>query len=67
VTRGASGLGFDIKRTSAPHVTRSMRSAIESLKLDSLIIIHAGNYTFDIGDGIKAVSFSGMAKEIKPL
>jgi hypothetical protein len=44
-----------------------MRSAIESLKLDSLIIVHAGSHTFDLDDGIKAVSFSALAKEIKPL
>jgi predicted AAA+ superfamily ATPase len=67
VVRGARRIGFEIKRTTTPHVTRSMRSAIESLKLDSLIIVHAGSHTFDLDDGIKAVSFSALAKEIKPL
>jgi hypothetical protein len=67
VTRGATRLGFEIKRTSTPHVSRSMHSAIESLKLDNLVVIHAGSHTFDLGQGIKAVSFSGLGEDIKPL
>ena len=67
VIRGNKRLGFEIKRTSAPRITRSMHSAIESLKLDSLYVIHAGSHSFDLANGIKAVSFGRMQEDIKPL
>ena len=67
VLRGNKRLGFEIKRTSTPRITRSMHSAIESLKLDSLYVIHAGSHSFDLANGIKAVSFGRMQEDIKPL
>ena len=38
--------GSEFKRTDAPRVTRSMRSALETLKLDSLTVVHMGEHTF---------------------
>ena len=42
VVRGRRRRGFEIKRTVAPRVTRSMLSALQVLRLDSLDVIHAG-------------------------
>jgi uncharacterized protein len=52
--------GFEVKRTDAPVVTRSMRVAIEDLRLDSLEVLHAGHRTFPLEPGIRAVAMSSM-------
>ena len=46
--RGPRLRGFEIKRTSAPTLTRSMRSAIDDLGLNRLDVIHAGDHTFPL-------------------
>ncbi len=63
--RGAQRIGFEIKRSTAPTVTRSMRSAIESLRLDQIEVIHAGEHTFSLADGIRAVSFGRIDKDLE--
>ena len=67
VLRGNRRLGFEVKRTTTPTLTRSMRSAVDTLKLDSLDVIHAGEHTFDLGTGVRAVSFGHMFEDVKPL
>jgi len=41
-----SMLGFEIKRTAAPAMTRSAHVAIENLDLQRLDVIHAGDHSF---------------------
>jgi len=67
VVRGRRRLGFEVKRTTAPTLTRSMRSATETLKLDSLDVIHAGEHTFDLGERVRAVAFQRMFADVEPL
>ncbi len=67
VVRGRRRLGFEVKRTTAPTLTRSMRSAAETLKLDSLDVIHAGEHTFDLGERVRAVAFQRMFADVEPL
>ncbi len=67
VVRGRTRLGFEFKRTSAPKVTPSMRSALETLKLDRLDVIHAGPHLYDMADGIRAVPLASILDAIKPL
>jgi predicted AAA+ superfamily ATPase len=67
VVRGRRRLGFEVKRTTAPTLTRSMRSAAETLKLDSLDVIHAGEHTFDLGKRVRAVAFQRMFEDVEPL
>ena len=67
VVRGRQRLGFEIKRTSAPKVTPSMRSALKDLKLDRLEIIYPGEHSFLLDNKIRAVSFENLLSEIKPL
>ncbi len=55
VKHGSRRLGFEVKRTSAPRVTPSMRIALNDLRLDELIVIHAGRDTFPMAPGIRAV------------
>jgi len=67
VVRGTQRLGFEIKRTAAPRVTRSMRVAIEDLRLDSLTVIHAGEESFPLADGIQATALSEVLDQVAPL
>lgn len=48
-------LGIEIKRTDTPKTTRSMYSAIESLGLDHLYVVHAGDHRFPMTDTVTAV------------
>jgi hypothetical protein len=67
IVRGRVRLGFDIKRTSSPRLTPSMRNAWHDLKLKSLDVIHAGEHTFPMAEGIRGVAFSNLLKELKPM
>lgn len=67
VVRGQERRGFEVKRTDAPSVTASMRSAMESLRLNELEVIHAGSRTFALAPGIRAVAASELLTAIRPL
>lgn len=67
VVRGNKRLGFEIKRTSAPRTTPSMRHALEDLKLDSLHAIHAGQSVFPLAERITAVPLHELFSKIEPL
>ncbi len=58
VVRGERRLGFEIKRTTAPTVTPSMRIALQDLRLESLTVLHAGRATWQMADRIRAVPLS---------
>ena len=63
IHRGGKLRGFEIKHTSSPAVTRSMRNAYEGLELDRLDVIHAGRDSFPLADGIRAVAARRMLEE----
>jgi predicted AAA+ superfamily ATPase len=65
VVRGRLRLGFEVKRTVAPALTPSMRSAIQDLKLKSLIVVHAGDQTFPLSKQVQAVALNGLLQHIK--
>ena len=67
VVRGNRRLGFEFKRSSSPTVTKSMHIAMQDLKLDHLTVIHAGDHSFPLTDGIEAVSAQHLLTEIRPL
>lgn len=67
VVRGRRRLGFEFRRTTSPSTTRSMHSAIESLGLERLDVVHAGDRTFALTEHIRAVSFSRLFEDIEPL
>ncbi len=43
IVRGGERLGFEIKHTKMPALTRSMKVAMEDLKLDTLTVIYTGD------------------------
>lgn len=67
VTDGNRKLGFEFKRTASPAVTASMRSAMESLDLDQLCVVHAGRDSFPLGPKIRAVAAARLTEDLEPL
>jgi hypothetical protein len=67
IVRGRVRLGFEIKRTSAPQVTPSMRTALADLGLSRLDVIHAGEETFPLGPKIRAVAVSRLLADVERL
>jgi hypothetical protein len=67
IVSGRWRLGFEVKRSSSPRLTPSMRNALKDLKLRSLDVIHAGEQTFGLAERIRAVAFSRLLKDIKPV
>ena len=67
VVRGGLRLGFEVKRTVAPTLTPSMRSAMHDLKLKSLTVVHAGDQTFPLSTQVQAVAFRDVLNAIRPL
>ncbi len=49
-------LGFEIKRTARPAVSKSMHSALADLNLDHLFLVHAGPHRFPLTHHITAIS-----------
>jgi len=62
--RGSTRTGFEIKRTSSPRLTRSMRIAMHDLKLKHLFVIHAGEHIFPLAENIKAVPISRLSETL---
>ena len=67
VVRGRRRWGFEFKRTTAPAVTRSMRTALADLRLHRLEVIHAGAMTFPLASNIRAVAAQRLLEDIEPL
>lgn len=64
VREGRKLRGFEVKRTSAPQATRSTRIALQDLGLASVDIVHAGDETFPLAKGIRAVAAQQMRQDI---
>jgi predicted AAA+ superfamily ATPase len=56
VVRGSTRIGVEIKRTAAPRMTASLRSAIATLRLDRAYLVHAGEHSFPLRNGVEAVA-----------
>jgi predicted AAA+ superfamily ATPase len=67
VISGRRRLGFEIKRTSSPRISGSMRSALADLELERLDVIHAGDDTFPMADKIRAVALRRVLQDVPPV
>ncbi len=67
VVQGGRKWGFEIKRTTAPKMTRSMHSALEDLGLERLDVVHAGEKTFPLRERVRALSLSRLWEDLEPL
>ena len=63
IARGNTRLGFEVKYTTAPKLTRSMRIACEDLQLDSLTVLHAGDKDYPLAPNIQARSFFNFVRD----
>ncbi len=52
---GTDVVGVEAKRTLSPSTTKSMHSALETLQLDQLFVVHAGSQRFPLSEAITAV------------
>ncbi|MPY87975.1 MAG: AAA family ATPase [Luteitalea sp.] len=66
VMRGSRAIGFEIKRTLAPQMTSSMRSAMDVLGLHRLYVVHAGERSFPLADNVLALSSTRLFDDIPP-
>ena len=67
VVSGGKKFGFEIKRTSAPRLTRSMGTAVEELELDRLDLVHGGEATYPLADRVRAVAARDLLTALAPL
>jgi predicted AAA+ superfamily ATPase len=58
-------IGFEVKFSDAPKITRSMRTALNDLKLDQLWVIHPGDASWNMTESIEAVAFSELLKRFE--
>jgi hypothetical protein len=61
IARGTEKVGFEVKRTTAPGVTRSLRSAIETLGLQRAYVVHAGEHSFPLTATVEALAVRDLA------
>ncbi len=64
ITAGTRRLGFEIKRTATPRLTRSLRSAIDTLKIERAWVIHGGNESFPLANDVEAVAASRILEDL---
>jgi predicted AAA+ superfamily ATPase len=67
VVRGRTRRAFEIKRTTTPAITKSMRIAMDDLHLNAIDIIHAGANTYQLAPQIRAVSAIRVLEDIARL
>jgi predicted AAA+ superfamily ATPase len=66
VVRGRRRFSFEVKRTSQPQLTPSMRHALADLRLTHLDVIHAGDHTFPLAARVRAVVLSRLLHDLVP-
>ena len=65
IVRGRRRIGIEIKRTTTPRVTRSMRSALDDLDLSEAIVVHAGGDSYRLAARIRAVAANRLDADLK--
>jgi predicted AAA+ superfamily ATPase len=58
--RGRTRIGFELKRSTTPKLTRSMHQALADLRLDALYVVHAGAHRFAMHDRVEAVPWQDV-------
>lgn len=58
--RGDKLLGIEVKRSDTPHITPSIRHALDDLKLTKVVILYPGNKRFPLGDQVEVVPASEL-------
>lgn len=64
LVRGRRRWGFELKRTSSPTLTRSLRTAMQMLELQKAFVVHAGEHTFRLHERVTAVSAARLLDDL---
>ena len=57
-------LGFEINYTAGPRVTKSMRAAVDTLRLDRLVVVYPGDRRLPLADNIEAIGLADLVQTI---
>jgi hypothetical protein len=60
--RGKALFGVECKRTDKPRLTRSIRIALEDLKLKYVFVIYPGTQRFPLARRVEAVPLQALSK-----
>ncbi len=60
IVQDGKKIGYEVKYTSAPRLTKSMRIASEDLQLDQLKVVFPGQGRFPLKEGIEAVGLASL-------
>ena len=60
VLKGGKKLGFEVKFSETPKISRSMLSAFDDLKLDRMFLIYKGYREFSLNEKISAIPASNI-------
>ena len=64
LTRGRKRIGVEIKRTTAPKVTPSIRSALRDLDLAEVMVVHAGRESYPLGAKVRGVAAARLVRDL---
>ena len=64
IARGRKRIGIEIKRTTAPRVTPSVRSALRDLEVSEVIVVHAGRESYPLGARVRAVAATRLDTDL---
>ena len=60
LTRGGRRWGFELKYADAPRTTKSMRVALDDLKLERLFVVYPGEKDYTLDDRIRVVALRNV-------
>jgi predicted AAA+ superfamily ATPase len=67
VVRGQRRLGFELKRTAAPRMTPSIRTALDDLRLERVDVVYPGEHTFPLTERVRALALPRLYEDLEPL
>lgn len=67
IIHGNHRLGFEFKRTTTPQITKSLKIAMEDLRLTQAYIVHAGDSSYPLAAHITALSLSRVMQDLPSL
>jgi predicted AAA+ superfamily ATPase len=63
IFKGGRRIGVEAKRADAPTFTRSMKVAMDDLRLDRLVVLHPGERRYPLGPRVEAVPLRTLGDE----
>lgn len=67
IVRGRKRLGFELKRTAAPRMTPSIRTARDDLHLERVDVVYPGEHTFPLAERVRALALPRLYEDLEPL